>query len=578
MPDLIAAPPHPIQWVTASPLWDAAVSDPARMQRPAILRFASDTFMEDLAARLADAQPGLAGLEARPVSFRAPAVGPRPKPGTAPTVPLKLYQAVHGHFNLVTAALVCRQPGLPDHAARPQDGDQIGFVMRRVFPGGAEWAWTVDPGESDARRAGRWTPVDDHDRLAAREELLPLFPLNFREDDRPRRLYAGLIPISTSQAFVPTVKAGAATPSALLAAPKSATLDADGKDVRINEVEARVFTGLDQLARALKPLTAPPNLPPAEAAQQLLAAKNAQQAGEVEVSRFLLLDLADVLSSHIPDLWAALQSGTVPAAGPRRDLYQAFDAWLVDSATAITWRQALVTSWAEAARINGDELDAAGEPLPPSQSYNLRNSAKGGAKLPALLAELRTSLPAALPATPPPKPAPEPPLPEVVAENDDDPPLLPKLDQRPEAQYLLRCVFVRACVPPHDPIVSRASTPFALAPFFDPDAPTRPIRITLPTDTSLAGLRKFRKNVAFLISDKLRGQMSRSVDLQKAMDGQVGSGLEFKLGEICSFSLPIITLVAFIVLMIFIMLLNFVFWWLMLLRICIPIPLISKKP
>ncbi len=43
------------------------------------------------------------------------------------------------------------------------------------------------------------------------------------------------------------------------------------------------------------------------------------------------------------------------------------------------------------------------------------------------------------------------------------------------------------------------------------------------------------------------------------------------LGLICSFSIPIITICALLVLMIFISLLNIVFWWLPFLRICFPI-------
>ena len=48
-----------------------------------------------------------------------------------------------------------------------------------------------------------------------------------------------------------------------------------------------------------------------------------------------------------------------------------------------------------------------------------------------------------------------------------------------------------------------------MAGFFDPDAPARPIRIALPLDTSPAGLRKFDRNTAFMISDMLCGQIDR---------------------------------------------------------------------
>ena len=50
-------------------------------------------------------------------------------------------------------------------------------------------------------------------------------------------------------------------------------------------------------------------------------------------------------------------------------------------------------------------------------------------------------------------------------------------------------------------------------------------------------------------------------------------GLEVQLGKICSLSLQIIMLVAFIVMFIFLILLNIVFWWLPFLKICFPVPM-----
>ena len=129
------------------------------------------------------------------------------------------------------------------------------------------------------------------------------------------------------------------------------------------------------------------------------------------------------------------------------------------------------------------------------------------------------------------------------------------------------------CGPLHPDVVSDATELFALAPFFDFDAPARPIRITMPIDTSIAGLRKFRKNVGILISNKLREQMESVTNLKNTLDGKLGGGQQFDLGTICSFSIPIITICALIVLMIFLILLNIIFWWLPFIRICFPIKL-----
>jgi hypothetical protein len=143
--------------------------------------------------------------------------------------------------------------------------------------------------------------------------------------------------------------------------------------------------------------------------------------------------------------------------------------------------------------------------------------------------------------------------------------------------YVLRCVYRRPrCGPLVPDVVSDPTNEFTIAPFYDFDAPVRPVMISLPMDTSLKDLRRFQKGVSFLISDQLRKQMSRATSLKDAMDGNVGSGQQFDLGLICSFSIPIITIVALILLMLIVSLLNFVFGWMPLLRICFPMALRSR--
>ena len=46
---------------------------------------------------------------------------------------------------------------------------------------------------------------------------------------------------------------------------------------------------------------------------------------------------------------------------------------------------------------------------------------------------------------------------------------------------------------------------------------------------------------------------------------------------ICGFSIPILTICAFIVLQIFLALLHILFWWLPFVRICIPFPMIQEE-
>jgi hypothetical protein len=83
-------------------------------------------------------------------------------------------------------------------------------------------------------------------------------------------------------------------------------------------------------------------------------------------------------------------------------------------------------------------------------------------------------------------------------------------------------------------------------------------------------MRQFSKNVGFVMSNQLRAQVGRVRDAKKALDGELGQEQSFDLGVICSFSIPIITIVALLLLMIFVVILNLVFWWLPFFRICLP--------
>lgn len=162
-------------------------------------------------------------------------------------------------------------------------------------------------------------------------------------------------------------------------------------------------------------------------------------------------------------------------------------------------------------------------------------------------------------------------------------------------RYVIRFVHQRCdCGPLHPPLISAPSEVFELAGFFDPEAPMRPIRIALPFDTTPGGLRKYGKNSAFILSDLLCGQMKRvrrlgfgdlvlSVlpwpfhkDLDLSASGPCGDpGSRF--GTICSLSIPIITIVAFILLIVIATLLDLIFRWLPFLISCFPVPGLKGK-
>ena len=61
-------------------------------------------------------------------------------------------------------------------------------------------------------------------------------------------------------------------------------------------------------------------------------------------------------------------------------------------------------------------------------------------------------------------------------------------------------------------------------------------------------------------------------DLPGGSDGPCAGG-----GLVCSFSIPIITIVALILLIIFVKLLDIIFFWMPFFQICLPLPNFSAK-
>jgi len=139
----------------------------------------------------------------------------------------------------------------------------------------------------------------------------------------------------------------------------------------------------------------------------------------------------------------------------------------------------------------------------------------------------------------------------------------------PGARYVLRC-FVRlkpegAC--PMRTVWSEYSEPFVIAPWYEGSG-APPIQIALP-DPTPALLKSLKPNVSFAVPASLQGLlMGNPKDL---MDGKKG-GSTLTVGWICSFSLPIITLCAFIVLNIFLTLFDLIFNWMFYIKVCIPFP------
>jgi len=583
-----------IQWLAPSPLWSplTAGTDKTAFRAPSLLRFSSDTFMTDLQTLLSQTPASLVNFVAQPETWRSPAVGLATTTSTsassvaanasqtAPT--LKLFQPVHARFYLVAASLVCRLPGLPDHTVKVNQGEKTTFVLRRVQPVSTavnpastpfseqnytEYAWI--PGATPPG----WVPASANS-IAPGEDKLPLFATTFGTNGTRRRMLAGVIPAGRKQTYVGGV---ALTQTAGQVAPSTAV------DPRAIDFQGQVldpWADLVNWAGNLQDVT--PGQGSTASADVLAAAQS---------SAYILIDFANYLASNLPPVWTAVKNASGSGlTGAQLALYDAMGATMGDAldANRYTLAQAIALANSFDGAFESEVLPVPPNPAPSTPvpqplpsgypgplltdlSDPQLESLIGRASDPDSLSQrqILTLIVAALNQV---GPAPISPVP---------PPTSNPQNPQGDDWYIVRCVYDRpqcaVLTLPAVPIMSPASQIFQLGSYFDPDAPARRIQVALPVDTTAATLRKYDKGVAFMISDQLNRQMQRATGLKDLMNGEVGPSGGFSLGMVCSFSIPIITICAMIVLMIFVILLNIVFFWLPFLKICFPLPSFSAK-
>ena len=153
---------------------------------------------------------------------------------------------------------------------------------------------------------------------------------------------------------------------------------------------------------------------------------------------------------------------------------------------------------------------------------------------------------------------------------------LPKFTQNASDLYqvvpFVRCKNECGCEIVYWADTEVRSIAFRVAAPFDPEA-SRPAVIQMPSlDDLRRGLAKGAAMITppdtFDLMNKLKLNKGASEDAVPEDSSGDGLGLQW----ICSFSLPVITLVAMILLMIMISLLNILFFWLPWVRICLPFP------
>ncbi|MEW9898713.1 hypothetical protein ABWL39_08780 [Chitinivorax sp. PXF-14] len=698
---------HLLDWITPAPLWpsvrDQGSGLAGAIAQPALLRFASDQFMEELFAVLARdpaqvgqyrarhetwrGEPQQAGREQllaapRPLAQRARTLKTRAlarlgiggsllaqtPPATLPaplaTPPLKLYQPAHQRYYLVTASLVCQRPGFPDHLPDNAKAEQTGFVLRRLMPATPltasdalpaldldsweEYAWVSTPQGPGWQKLGRHRQDSGVLTQAAGEELLPLFPLNFAEPNGHRRtMLAGLVPVGRREQYLGGRKldvGGNGVAQSTGASPRTARMAA----LRMQVTEP--WKRLVESAYKTRRLRDDPQNAKADDQDPAVLKLNIVNEARDQLqhgSWLTLLALADFLKLYLPADWALIAGSTAldpadplyavlentvfsdadaaqlatpayPASAVKRTLRQALQAITagepvsgepdpaadtprnrLDKATTSFRRSASSAGWPGFLFPLADPMlpwQPVSSNVPPLGPGDQADVQQGGAvqegtggesairdrveSIDKLLALIVRRLPLAS--------APAAPAVPAAAER--------RLDFR-DGWFVIRCVLSRPhCAPIHPHIVSAPTEPFKLASFYDPDAPARPIRIALPFDTTPAGFSKFHKNTAFEISNVLCGQVQRAKGLSfgdlvmsvlpwpfhKDLGGAdggpcTGKDPQLALGMICSLSIPIITICAFILLIIMVSLLDLIFRWLPWFITCFPVPGLKAK-
>jgi hypothetical protein len=721
-------PAGKVRWLGPLPIWakpgpaGLRLSDDHRVAQPAILRFDHDDFMQEYLDTLTSEPQRLGDWLAKPETWRAPMATPKlsqiesqpastvaflydqtrrltsAKKPLLPTainlqqflkttpkqtlpsasvisdeqLPLKLYQASQKRHYLVTASLICDEPGLPDCEPELSRREKASFVLRRVMPpeenAGAplsqwdEYAFIPSTRGNAWRRIGRYESSPTR-TLIAGEEQLPMFPVTFDSHcGYNRRLLNGTIPVSRREQWVGAALGGD------VGAVETTSLDV-GKSLPAMLFQTDVVAPWKLLLEQAEFKKSAADKNSSAAAQEdrkrlLRTAHDELQTG----SWYVLLDFARFLQARLPNIWQVL---TKPAmAETLAEDEQALLNVLRNS--RLSWQLVfrLLTGkketdsltlaeqqlWAVLPYIaSGDGANFPGQEwqwwtalmVPtPNPRYNCGHMKWSLAHALVAIAGAEEGLESVdttfnrfdengtlltvderwpdflFPLADPDLDAPLPavnaaelaglsglekkqravdvlakmieallPAGEPVEELIDS---VPVGDPR-DVWFVIRCVYERPhCGPLFQARVSAPTQRFLMAPFFDPDAPARPVRIPMPLDISPAGLRKYQKNTGFVISDMLCGKIKRirqltfgdlvlSVlpwpfhkDLPNVSDtGPCGAPDNF--GMICSLSIPIVTLVALILMMIMVALFDLFFRWIPYLFICLPIPGLKGK-
>jgi len=692
---------HGIEWYAPLPIWarnsSLGISDPSSDEagKPSILRFATDSFMEDL-LQLVQKRPDLLKEQiARPETWRQPMETSKPdlrkisespisylikrtktladqyKPkkngislkskqsNSDPSLQnsskgdqdnfLKLYQVGHQRYYLVSASLAIPESNYRDQAIDLRRNERASFVVRRLVRSNEnstkwdEYAFVQNGNDAFWKKIGNYTP-ESNKILLQNEEQFPLFPIQYNDDcECTRSIHSGLIPVGKRESWMGAPAGGMATdlenPGSSSASKNNSIKRQIFRATVIEPWNLLVEQAFSAHENTNKEIPGSDQDGPAKSIETKKSINSARDQIQT-VSWYVLLDFANFLKENIPDVWKVIQGES-----PETSL-QGNEATLHDSLKGTNWDSSLEDKLIPSyLKYFGSYLKQQGLRIYSSGdvTLNLRDALKGITQYEERLesvdvpfirfgnSEEHLNIPDKWPDFLFPLADPEirdfAPFGSV---DDDDLTLLQSVQAKVDALgdlvnnilsdpdeslaglpesttrldpqegwFVVRCVYERPhCGPLFPALVSTSTRGFQLAPFFDPDAPARPVRIPLPVDISPAGLRKYKKNASFIISDMLCGKIKKirsmtfgdlvlsvlpwpfhkdlpNLEDTKPCDNKEGNGL----GMICSLSIPIVTLVALILMIIMVTLFNIFFNWLPYLFVCLPIPgFKAKKP
>jgi len=616
----------------AAPLW-ALTGDPQNagdrrtFRTPTILRFSKDSFMDDFNTLLNTDPHRLSDYIAMPEKWNSPpneAAAPVPQNGMVlvmqrarqaavrklqsrgtrvighlPSAPagnvLKLYQPAHGRYYLVATSLVCRMLGLPDRKIDAGAQERATFVLRLLQPHA-----NADPKNPDPRNCsesalvnGAWQQVADPDLFVQDEEQRPLFPTVYQEDDkRRRRVLAGMVPVGDRERLLQAVRpipGGQTAPDTSLfpmvegppAVSPNGTLQMLLKTQVIGPMHNLESLATDRSKASTDGSVG--DAPSSGQGDQIISLANERLQ---TVSFYILLDLAKYLESNVQKVSDVVlgKASASTLTGPAQTLWNTLSTTFYKSTSLASALKSAYDAQSVLETIKTPYKSTSTDW--PSFRFQFYTADKSGVQYLSPVLN-RTTF--------------ETQIVQALDSPNSNPPLPPRSTAQAYSNiegpiwFTIRCVLERPnCGDLNPPLVSEPTAAFQLAAFFDPDAPARPIRIGLPVDTTPAGLRKFDKNTAFVMSDTLCGQVSKMsgmtfadlimsvlpFPLHKDLSGgevtPCGSG-GTPFGMVCSFSIPIITIVALILLLIFVKLLDIIFFWMPFFQICLPLPNFSAK-